>query len=293
MIYTIANDKLTVQVDTVGAQLMSLKTNLDGCEYLWQGDPTYWKNRATVLFPICGRLFEGKYTWKDKTYEMVIHGIVKEAEFSLVKLDKSSITLEKSADDTTRASYPFDFTFRVTYSLDGLTLTERAEVVNTGDGVLPFSFGGHPGFNVPLDGKGRFEDYKVEFSGKAQPRRLLFSPTCFLTGKDEDLPLQDGTTVALRHNWFDDDAVFIKGMAESVTLKSPVTTKSVTVSYPGFRYLGFWHKPKTEAPYLCIEPWYGIPSTDGQVDDFAYKQSMDQLPAGQSREFSFTITLTE
>ena len=293
MIYTISNDKLTVQVNSQGAQLWSVKTNCDDCEYLWQGDAAYWAMRATVLFPICGRLFGGKYTWEGKEYEMVIHGIVKNAEFRLVNQGPNFIILEKTADEETRAAYPFDFKLRLSYRLEGLTLHEYAEITNTGKGDLPFSFGGHPGFNVPMNGIGNFTDYYLEFSSATEPKRLLFSPTCFLNGRDEPLPLENGRTLPLRHDLFDDDAIFIRQMADSVTLKSKCTTKSVTLTYPGFRFLGFWHKPKTEAPYVCIEPWYGIPSTDGTVDDFSHKQAMDLLPAGTSQTLTFSIRITE
>ncbi len=293
MIYTISNEKMTVQINSTGAQLWSVKSNCDGCEYLWQGDPAFWSMRATVLFPICGRLFGGKYTWEGKEYEMVLHGIVKNAEFEMVAQSETAITFEKKADDETKAIYPFDFTFRLTYSLDGLTLRETAEIINTGAGVLPFSFGGHPGFNVPLGGKGAFTDYYMEFSDATAPRRLNFSPTCFLSGGDTELPLRDGKILPLRHDMFDDDAIFIRQMADSVTLKSDATSKSVTLTYPGFRFLGFWHRPKAEAPYVCIEPWYGIPSTDGIVDDFSHKQAMDLLPAGERKELSFSISITE
>ncbi|MBE6766508.1 MAG: aldose 1-epimerase family protein, partial [Ruminococcaceae bacterium] len=57
MLITIKNDKIEVAIDTMGAQLMSIKS--DGCEYLWQGDPAYWSNRAPNLFPYIARLTEG------------------------------------------------------------------------------------------------------------------------------------------------------------------------------------------------------------------------------------------
>lgn len=293
MIQTIQSDKLTVKIQETGAELMSLQTRADGCEYLWQGDGTYWSNRATVLFPICGRLYGGKYTWQRGVYEMVIHGIAKSAQFSTVMHTGNAVTMEFRSDEETKKVYPFSFIFRVTYTVEGLKLTEKAEVVNDGEGVLPFSFGGHPGFNVPLGEKGGFEDYYLEFSGRCVPERLGFSETCFLNGKNVPFKLEGDKTLRLRHDLFDQDAIFLQNMADSVTLKSDKTTKSVTVSYPEFVYLGFWHRPKTEAPYVCIEPWCGIPSHDGKVDDFADKTAMYQLAPGKSRTFSFSITLTE
>lgn len=57
--------------------------------------------------------------------------------------------------------------------------------------------------------------------------------------------------------------------------------------------LGLWHKPKSNAPYICIEPWHGIPSDDGVVDDFKEKQQMIRLNANKRYDNSYTIKIIE
>ena len=52
MEYTIFNDFIEVTVSDVGAELMSIRSKKDGTEFLWQGDPEFWKGRAYNLFPI-------------------------------------------------------------------------------------------------------------------------------------------------------------------------------------------------------------------------------------------------
>ena len=51
------NIKFTI--DPHGAELQSLR--LGEREYLWQGDPAYWPDRALNLFPYIGRM-TGKVT---------------------------------------------------------------------------------------------------------------------------------------------------------------------------------------------------------------------------------------
>ena len=34
-------------------------------------------------------------------------------------------------------------------------------------------------------------------------------------------------------------------------------------------YVGFWHQPKTDAPYLCIEPWATLPGRDNTVEELS------------------------
>ena len=76
-------------------------------------------------------------------------------------------------------------------------------------------------------------------------------------------------------------------------MKSDKTDKSVTVSYTNMPYLGLWHKPKTDAPYICIEPWNGMPSDDGTVDAMETKKYMVRLAAGESEKFAFTIKIAQ
>ena len=45
MNYKISNNHLTVEISDRGAELQSIKGS-DGTEYLWQGDPKYWSDRA-------------------------------------------------------------------------------------------------------------------------------------------------------------------------------------------------------------------------------------------------------
>ena len=254
MLYTIENKKLLVQIESLGAELMSIKTKADDCEYLWQGDPKYWGNRACVLFPICGRLVDGYYTYEGKKYEMELHGFVRKREFTVVDQKDDAITFEFNADEQSKAIYPFDFTFRVTYSLDGNKLVNAFTVVNNGDRTLPYAVGGHPGFNVPIDKNDKFEDCYLAFGEKCEPEMFLLSPTCFLSGETAPFKLKCGTRLPLTHDLFDNDAIFLKNMAKSVSIKSKNSKKSLTVEYPDFDYVGFWHAMKSDAPFVCIEP---------------------------------------
>ena len=64
MTHSIFNDILTVEIAEKGAELMSVKSNKDGCEYLWQGDAKYWEDRSPVLFPICSSVADDIYTYR-------------------------------------------------------------------------------------------------------------------------------------------------------------------------------------------------------------------------------------
>ena len=117
MLYTLKNEKLTVTLSDLGAEIVSVVCT-DGCEYIWQGDPKYWTGRAPLMFPICGRLIDGKYTYGGKTYEMSsTHGFARSSTFEAEQKDDGTVCFSLSANEETKACYPFDFTLAVEYRL--------------------------------------------------------------------------------------------------------------------------------------------------------------------------------
>ncbi len=290
MLITVKNECLQLTVDTVGAQMMSLRTG-DGTQYLWQGDPAYWGDRAPTLFPFIGRLTNNSYLYKGKLYRMGIHGFAASQEFSLVEHTADTVVLELNSTIVTLAQYPFDFVFRVIYRLWGDTVAVTYQVKNGSDMVMPFGVGGHPGFRVPLLPGECFEDYVLEFGTACQPDRVGFSPAVYMNGHDLPYPLEEGKRINLQHSLFDEDAIILKNMAREVTLRSQKSGRGVKVTYPEMPYLGIWHWPKTDAPYVCIEPWTSLPSRQDVVEEFSCKSDMVQLLPKHTYENNWYITV--
>lgn len=293
MLYRIENDFLQVAVSDLGAELQSILGKKSGTEYLWQGDPAYWAGRAPVLFPVCGRLTGGEYLWQGKTYRMDIHGFLARTVLTVEQNDGTSVSFLCRADEQTRAIYPFEFEFHLTYTLTGNALRCLYTVVNTGAGELPFSFGGHPGFNVPFVPGEPFEDYYLEFDRPFSPHLLEITPDGFLSGKELPFSLRDGRIIPLRHELFDPDGLFFRDPCHKVSLRSLRNDRSVTVQFDDMNYLGFWQDGKAASPFLCIEPWHGICPVAGKVDDFATKAEMVRLPAGKTYSTWFDIRVDE
>ena len=290
-LYTIENQEIKVTITDQGAEMISLIGKADNTEYLWQGDPTYWTGHAYNLFPICGRLTEGKYTYRGNTYEMILHGFFRKSHVDMYEQGDDFISFRMVDSEATRKIYPFGFDFTLTYTLVENTVVTTFDITNTGDNELIFAVGGHPGFNLPMGGEGVFEDYYLEFDESCDTQKLIMSETCYYTGKTEPFALRDGKYLSLTHNLFDNDAIFLTGAAEGVTLKSDKTGKYVHLSYPDMKFVGLWHAPKTEAPYMCIEPWTSVPAIDNVVDDFETKLEMNRLAPGASYTNSFSITV--
>lgn len=287
MLISLKNASLSLTVDTLGAQMMHLSAG--DTEYLWQGDPAYWPDRAPTLFPFIGRLWSGRYCYGGKNYEMGIHGFAAQSEFTVAEHGSDYAVLRLTASESSRAMYPFDFTFDVTYRLVDNSLEVTYSVHNESRDTLPFGIGGHPGFRVPVGEEERFEDYCLEFSNPCRPDRVGFTPAVFLSGTDTPYPLEDDRRLRLTHDLFDEDAIIWKNMGREITLKSP--KHFIRVSYPQMAYLGIWHWPKTDAPYVCIEPWSSLPARQDIVEDFARKSDLIHLLPGKTYENTWTITV--
>ncbi len=288
MVYTIQNDYLTIQIEDKGAELWSVKDK-SGTEYLWQGAPKYWREKAPNLFPYIARLTEGKYQLGGKFYEMGIHGFAKKMTFRAEQISESHIVFSLEDTEETYASYPYKFTFSVIYKLEGKRLVITYYVRNKDDKEMYFGVGGHPGFNVPLEEGLAFEDYYLEFDAVKNAKRVEFSDDCFVTEGLHEYPMEEGVRIPLVHTLFDDDAIVLADTAKSVLLASESGKKGIRVTYLDMDYIGFWHRPKTDAPYVCIEPWSSLPSRKGIIEDLATKPDLIHLQVGAEYENQYVI----
>lgn len=289
MLYTIDNGKVSLSVEEKGGEPMSLV--YCGAEYLWQGDPKYWSNRAINLFPVTGRLFNGCYIYNGKIYETTIHGFIWRSTLTCIEKSSDTLIFELKSNELTREEYPFEFSYKVKYELCQNRVKVTYIIKNLHNSPIYFCIGGHPGFNVPLEKSSDFEDYYLEFNTISSPKKILFDKNCLITGKNADFPLQNGKILKLKHDLFDEDAIFLENMSKSVTLKSDKTSRSVTVNYEDFSYLGLWHMPNTDAPYICIEPWSALPSYGDRMDDLKTKKDIIALPEGKTFKVSWSIVL--
>ena len=289
MKYEIRNEYLTVKADTAGAILLSV-TDEDGFEYIWQGDEKYWNERGANLFPYIARLWEKSYTFQGKTYHMDIHGFAKDSLFSCQKNGENELVFTMEDTARTLEQYPFHFQFEVRYQLKGKALKVLYSVKNKDSRTMYFGIGGHPGFNVPMETGLSFEDYELKFSEACKPQRILFSKECFVEGK-RPYELLDDSRISLHHNLFDEDAIVLEGTSGEVLLHSERGTKGVKMSYFDMPYIGFWHMPCTDAPYVCIEPWCSLPSRQGITEDLEKQENLLFVKAGGERKVSWTMEI--
>lgn len=235
--YTIENAEAVVVVDEHASEIHSFKDKSTGIEYMWQGDPAFWKGRNPTLFPMVGSTWDKVLHIKGQEYKTGNHGFTRNSDFTCIKHTEDTIVMELKDSEATRAEYPYGFTLHITYTLSGKKLGIHYDIVNENDEVMPFNFGLHPAFNAPA-GEGKFEDCYIEFN---TPETFEWLTTKMENGKVLELDRE--------------------ALAATVIIADPKSTAStltngkhgVTVGYSGYEWLAFW-SPK--APFACIEPWH-------------------------------------
>lgn len=278
MNYTIKNNILEIEISTLGAELQSIKK--DGTEYLWQGNKESWKNKATNIFPYVGKMTNGKYTFKGECYEMGAHGFARNTEFLAEKISDTKIIFKIENNEDTLKCFPFKFEFYIIYEILENLLKISYEVLNKDEKTMYFGLGGHPGFNIPLENELNFEDYYLEFEKECQPINYNVTEKGHIKDTSK-YPLFENKILNLKHNLFDNDALIFENMDKTVTLKSDKSNKKVVVSFPDMKYLGIWHTPKKEVPFVCIEPWTSLPSRDAILEDFETQPNLVRVNSSE------------
>ena len=227
MLYTISNGTYTAQVDSLGAQLVSLK-GPDGWEYIWTGDPAYWTGHAPVLFPMVGGLRGGRAKIAGDWHQMGRHGFARHQEFALAEQGEGRLVLRLESNPATLEAYPFPCALTVAYTLTENGYETAFTVENTGDKPMPYAIGGHPGFNIPVDEQAAFEDYVIRFEKEETQRCPGIVGDKLLDYSQITLELEGEREIPLRHELFARDALIFENLnSHTVALVNPATGKGV------------------------------------------------------------------
>ena len=289
-IFTVENDYLKVEIDKIGGSLNSVILKETGTEYLWQGDSKYWDEKAPNLFPFIGRLNGSRFTHGEKSYEMKLHGFLRNQELEPVKSDKDEIILNFDGEKWVHENkYPFDFNLNLSFKLNKNEIICTYEIENKSAETMYFAVGGHPGINLPLESGLKFEDYRIEFPSECKPKRVIFSSAGLTTEERPSFILDENNGFDLEHSLFDNDAIVLTDTPHEVMLKSEKGKRFVTLRYDDMSYIGFWHADRTDAPYVCLEPWTSLPGRDGVEEEISRMNDRIEINSGESKKISWSL----
>jgi galactose mutarotase-like enzyme len=271
---TIENDNLKASINFKGAELTSLVKKSSETEYIWQADPHFWSRHAPVLFPIVGRLKNDEFIHLGSQYSLTQHGFARDLEFECIDQKIEEATFKLSSNRETRLAYPFKFHLFVHYKLNGNRLEVHYEVENKDPNDLYFSIGAHPAFNCPLRQNEKRSDYALIFNQEEDAETQMLDGG-LRTGETKHI-LNNSREIEIQDTLFDDDALIFSQLESTEISLQKGAEKLVTVHFDGWPYLGIWSKNR-EAPFVCIEPWYGIADRQNHNYEFSEKEGLIAL----------------
>jgi galactose mutarotase-like enzyme len=278
----IKNTFLTATINSFGAELCSLKNN-ENKEYIWEGNPVFWGKHSPILFPIVGTLKNNSYQYNETEYHLPRHGFARDMDFELVNKKENSVTFSIQSSEESLKVYPFIFELQIIYTLDKNSLNIEYKVINKGKSKMPFSIGAHPAFALP----GNFENYAIQFE-KEESLEYYLLENDLISNKTKTLELQN-KLVPLNYQLFENDALIFKKLeSNSVTILENSNPK-LRVNFNNFPSLGIW--TKMNAPFLCIEPWFGYSDTNENSGNLFEKEGIQILEENKTFRSEFSIEI--
>ena len=283
----IENKLLRAMINPKGAELSGLFNKETELEYLWNGDPAFWGKQSPVLFPIVGTLKGNSYLYKGESYQLPRHGFARDRSFEVEKRAGDSKLFLLKSDMETQKVYPFNFEFRIRYTLEENKLIVSYEIKNCGEEELYFSVGGHPAFKLPLVDDTAYEDYYLEFEKNENAARWPISGDGLI--EKESTPVLNETNILpINKELFAKDALVFKFLNSSlVKLKSDKSPHGIKFQFSGFPFLGIW--AAKGADFICIEPWCGIADSINSDQQLISKEGIISLKKDEEFKRAWSV----
>lgn len=288
-IYQLSNDVLSFAVSSLGAELCRV-WGADGTEYLWDADARFWKRHSPVLFPVVGNYNQKHFQYKGEQWPMGQHGFARDMEFTLCGQTSDSLSFLLHSNEEIRKLYPMDFSLQITYTLTENQIQVSWRVDNPGKEALHFSIGAHPAFYCPIAGQGKQVDYTIDFHTDASEILCgVLTSQGVLSEETASYPLKAGK-LALTEHLFDRDALIVEGgQIHKLSLCLPNQKPYVTMDFDAPLF-GIWSPAGKQAPFVCLEPWYGRSDREGFCEDVSKREYGTTLSPEEAFEASYCMT---
>ena len=295
---TIQNEHLSAAINPQGAETRSLRDLQTGREFLWQGDARWWTGCSPILFPITGGMWNGETLHSGRTLRIPKHGFAAKCTWTVREQTEDAVTFALRSDDAHVAgqyaeAFPFRYELRVTYRLCGRTLRADIAVENLDTQHIYFQVGGHPGIALPdwqddvhLDGYLRFE-------GDARTLVRAGEQGCIEVAPDGTpipfpVPATAEGLVPLCVETFAHEALIFCEQISAATVLDRDERPVARVASSAPVWL-FWNPQGQHAPFVCCEPWYGLPDFQGFHGDISQRPYIQSAAPAETWKGWYTV----
>lgn len=291
--FSLENEYIRINVNENGGSLTSIYDKVNKNELLYQPDERSWHGQDVVIFPFVARLKNGHYKVDGEDYYMKNHGLVRYNKVTLSEKKDNMLILSFDSNDETLKEYPYKFSLKIKYILDGYKLSIRYNITNIDDKPIYYEFGGHPALKVSgyetSDGF-EYDNTKVEFDTSLEIDKYYLDDTgSYIIGKGiNKIPRE----VYLKKNIISDSKTLIFDAKNIDNVILTTNGYSFKFDISEAEILAFWCDPKY-GDYICIEPWWGIPDIINPNLELKDKPLMHSLNPFESEEKGYTIVISK
>lgn len=232
------------------------------------------RNGVPILFPYPGRIADASFSFQGETYSLppakppnAIHGFAHEADWEVVEhaADENQARIKgrfQISKQTPRylPCWPADAVLEVEYALSGRTLGMTIAVENPTDRPLPFGFGIHPYFHLPLAAAGDPARTKAIFPADEYWELENSLPTGRRLPVDERLDFRRGRPMkglslddVLTHLRFERERCVCRLIDEALGAEFRL------IFGPTFRELVLFTPPGNQDRVIAVEPYTQAP----------------------------------
>lgn len=278
------NNELIIDSKISGGELTRIYSKKYNKEILWNGDKKHWGRHSPILFPIVGKLQNDQTIIEKKSYKMTQHGFARDFDFTLENKNENSITYSLKSSDETKKFYPYDFKLSLSYTLIDNKIEVNWKVENIDNKEIQFAIGAHPAFNIT-----DINDCYLEFESKKQVSQIIMKPPYHDNKIDINIDKLD-----LTPKTFEGDALIYTNV-DSINVKNKNEEDYLKISFDNFPLVGVWtsfyKEENSTAPFLCIEPWYGICDNINSNGNYKDKEFINTLNIKETFNVSYFIEI--
>ena len=284
----LSNKWLQIEVSERGAEIHRIVGVHTHHEYLWKGDPVYWERHSPLLFPIVGKLRNGETKINGSVYKIPKHGFLSDAMFEKIEETKNTLVYRLESTPRMHRIYPFPFRLDVIYKLRANYISVVWKILNTGIEEMPFQIGGHPGINYPhFDPDEKVKGY-IKFRRPSPIESASVCDTGCLGRRRYDLPLRNGL-LPITDECFKNDAIIIdKNQVKHIDFLDTKKRPYVAMDFNS-PVLLLWSPYGVKAPFVCLEPWYGLCDAENYEGDFFNRPYTNILDPGHNSMMGYSL----
>ncbi|MGL4913395.1 MAG: aldose 1-epimerase family protein [Romboutsia sp.] len=281
------NDNLIVESTNHGAELTRIYSKKFDKDILWNGDNRFWGRRSPILFPIVGRLKNNQTAIENNTYAMGQHGFARDMDFEVIASASNLVSYKLTSNEKTKQYYPYCFDLVITYTLNDTSINVNWSVTNTDCKDIHFSIGAHPAFNIDNNS---LAEYYLECKCRDNIEKIdLEGP---FASKRTSIDILE--KINLSAELFENDALIYTNIDE-IAIKSNKDDHAVRLTFTNFPLVGIWtpyyKESNSVAPFICIEPWYGLADDINTNGDYIQKHYLNKLSVNEEFKVSYDISI--